>query len=81
MNLTEYMSMKMIEKVKDAVPNGSTHCLFDSGGQPHYLKFDGINWYSWGYKTPNSKTRTQWNLQNTQVIEYFMESVICLNLT
>ena len=63
------------QEVVDSAPSDSTHYLFDSGGQPHYLKFDGVNWYSWGYKTPNSKTRTQWNLQSTQVIAYFKRLV------
>lgn len=60
---------------EEAKEIGATHYLKDSGEDDHYLKNENGCWYSWGFKTPNSKTRTQWNEQSGSVIEYFSKII------
>lgn len=63
------------QEIRDGSPDGATHYLTCSVGNPHYLKFEDRVWFSWGFKTPNQKHRSQWNEQDTNNIEYFMQSI------
>ena len=64
--------------MKYSIPSDATAYLLSTSNEKHYLKFEGGQWYSWGYKTPNSLERTQWNEQSNSVIEYFKNGIVYL---
>lgn len=60
-------------------PTGTTHYLLNTANEVHYLKYENGVWYSWGYTTPNSRFRSQWNEQCPNVINYFKNGIYSID--
>ena len=58
--------------MKYNIPSDATAYMLNTSNERLYLKLEDGRWYSWGYKTPHTLERSQWNRQNNSVIEYFI---------
>ena len=64
--------------MKYNIPSDATAYLLSTSNERLYLKLEDGRWYSWGYKTPHTLERSQWNKQSNSVIEYFKNGIIYL---